>query len=312
MKKKIAIVLAFVLAVGLLVMGVTSGNKSYAKAAQLSIEIPSGVKKENEFKVKVVLDSDVNLYSLDAYLLYDADLLEFVPDSEYVTGSAGVLELKDSFAKETREAEYELTFRALEVGIGEIAFSDVYLVDYADMDYMEVFSNAKSFDIGVNKKVTNDARLAELIIAPGALATEFDSDCFEYDVHVGLDVRQVAISAVAFDEESVIETMMPETLAVGENTITVTVTAQSGTQEIYTIHVYREEIEEELNSETEENMELQNETQFDMDYDEQSQTEETTQATTQAKENVQSENMTEEAIQEEMTSEAENEESVAE
>ena len=235
MRKKIAIFLAIVMVIGLSVMGLARREKAYAKTAQMKIELPESIKKENEFKVKVVLDSDVNLYSIDAYLSYDANLLEFIPDSENVTGSAGILELKDTYEAETKTAEYELAFKALDTGNAQISFSEVYLIDYADMDYIEVVPSAKNFDIGVNKTVAMDARLADLMIAPGELTEEFDPGKLDYEMHVGLDVDMVGISAVPMDEGSIVESEIPEKLKLGENVITIKVTALSGSVNVYTV-----------------------------------------------------------------------------
>lgn len=217
----------------------TNQKTAYAKTAQLSIEIPNSIKKENEFKVRILLDSDVDLYSIDAYISYDAEILEFIPDCEYVTGSAGVLELRDSYEAETKKKEYELTFRALDTGKAQIAFTEVYLIDYADMEYMEVVPSAKNFDIGVNKKEEKDARLADLIVAPGEMTEDFSADKFDYEMNVGMDVDMVCLSAVPMEEGSIVESDVLEKLQPGENTITIKVTALSGNINVYTIKVYK-------------------------------------------------------------------------
>lgn len=262
MKKKMAILLALVLMIGTSVIGATKHEKAYAKTAEMSIEIPKSVKKENEFSIRVVLDSDVNLYSVDAYLSYNPELLEFVPDSDFVTGSAGVLELKDTYDAETKNKEYEITFKALETGKAEISFKEVYLIDYADMDYIEVVPSGKTFDIGVNKTVEMDARLEDLIVAPGELTETFDPDQLDYEMHVGLDVGMVGVSAVPMDEGSVVESVIPEKLVNGKNTITIKVTALSGNINIYTVTVYKEDISEEsfeeLTTESEETDKVEN------------------------------------------------------
>lgn len=246
MKKKLAVLLSFILIIGLSAIGVTSREKAYAKEAQMYLEIAGAVKKENEFKVKVILNSDVELYSIDAYLSYDAELLEFVPDNDKVTGAAGVLELRDTYKEETKNAVYELTFKALETGEAEIALTEVFLIDYADLDYIEVVPSAKHFEIGINKKVAADARLSELILAPGELTESFLPDKLEYEMHVGMDVEMVGISAVPMEEGSVVELEMPEKLLPGENLVVVTVTALSGNVNIYTIKVYREEQQDDI------------------------------------------------------------------
>lgn len=245
MKKKIALLLTFLLVLGLPVMGIRSKDKVYAKEAQMYLEVPESVKKENEFTVNVVLNSDVDLYSVDAYLSYDADLLEFVSKDDCVTGGAGVLEIKDTYNAETKKASYELTFKALDTGKVEIALTDVFLVDYADLDYIEVASSAKNFEIGVNTAEDTDARLSDLIVAPGELTEPFQPGKTEYEMHVGLDVDMIGVSAVPMEEDSVIGLEMPEKLQIGENTVLITVTALSGHVKTYTIKVYREELPEE-------------------------------------------------------------------
>lgn len=249
MKKRLAIILTVVLVVCLSVAGILSGKKTYAKEAQIHLQIPTSVKKENEFKIKVVLESDVDLYSIDAYLSYDAEIMEFVPENALVTGAAGVLELRDTFAEETKKAEYELTFKALDIGEAEVSLTDVYLIDYADLDYIEVVPSTKHFNIAVNKKEETDARLSELIVAPGKFSESFSPNVFEYEMHVGLDVEMLGFSAIPMEEDSVVDLDMPEKLAVGENVITITVTSLSGKVNTYIIKVYREEIVEEMTEE---------------------------------------------------------------
>lgn len=243
MKKKIAVLLSVVLIISLSVLGINANDKAYAKMAEVSLGIPDSVKKGTEFKIIVELDSDVDLYSINAYLSYDAEMLEFVPDDARVTGTDGVLELKDSYGEKTRNASYEITFRPLQTGKTEVELEDVYLIDYADMDYIEVASSAKSFNIGVNGDEESDARLSDLIVAPGDLTEPFLPGKMEYEMHVGLDVEMVGLSAVPMEEDSVVDLDMPEKLKVGENEIRITVTALSGNVKTYILKVYREGLE---------------------------------------------------------------------
>lgn len=248
MRKKLAVLLTLVLIISLSV-GTASHKKAYAKEAQMYLELPESVKKEQEFTVKVILNSDVNLYSIDAYLSYSTETLEFVPDNELVTGTAGVLELKDIYGEETKTAEYELTFKALDTGTAEIRLTDVYLIDYTDLDYITVAPSVKHFDIGINRMVEEDARLEDLIAAPGELTEEFDPDKLDYEMHVGLDVDYVGVSAIPMDEESVVGLEIPEKLVDGENLITITVMALSGNVNTYTIKVIRKDWPEETSEE---------------------------------------------------------------
>lgn len=245
MKKKIAVLLALVLIIGLSVMGGMERNKTYAREAQMYIELPDSIKKENEFKIKVILNSDVNLYSINAYITYNSELLEFVPDNECITGAAGMLEIKDTYAAETKNAVYEITFKAIDTGVVDVALQDIYLIDYENLDYMEVLPSQKQFEIDINQKVETDTRLSDLIIAPGELTEVFSPEQSEYEVHVGMDVEEIGISAIPMDESSVVGLEMPEKLQPGENKIVITVTALSGNVNTYIIKVYREELVEE-------------------------------------------------------------------
>lgn len=254
MRKKLAAALVLVLILGLSVVGMTSQNKAYAKEAQIYLEVPDSVKKENEFTVKVILNSDVNVYSIDAYLSYSTDTLEFIPNSEFVSGTDGVLELKDIYGEETRNAEYEITFKALDTGSAEVALTDVYLIDYVDLDYVEVAPSAKQFEVGINRQVAEDARLMDLIAAPGELTEEFSPDQLDYEMHVDLEVETIGISAIPMNEDSVVALEMPEKLTEGENLVVITVTALSGNVNTYTIKVIRKEWPEEESSEEEDSM----------------------------------------------------------
>lgn len=285
MKKTISIILAIALVLGLSVWGVTSQNKSYAKNAQMHLEVPDNIKKGNEFKVTVVLESDVLLYSIDAYLSYDEELMEFVPNSNYVTGANGVLELKDSYGEETKNATYEITFRALETGTAEIALTDVYLIDYEDLDYIVVTPSAKQFEIGVNHSVAEDARLSELVVAPGEFTEKFDPGVLNYEMHVGLDVTMVGVSAIPMNEGSVVGLEMPDTLQLGENIIKVTVTALSGNVNVYTIKVIREEISESSDEESVDDISVTGENATEATTESAQSTEEVTEAEQSTKEN---------------------------
>lgn len=241
MKKKLAILIAIVLVVGLLVPTFT--KKAYAKQAQMYMELPENVKKEQEIKVKVKLDSDVNLYSVDSYIAYDAEKLEFIPENDLITGTEGVLEIKEAFAEETTVAEYEITFKTLEVGEAFINFTDVYLIDYQDLDYIQVPPTSYSMNIDINNEVAEDARLSDLIVAPGDLSTEFNPNILNYEMYVGMDVDYVGISAFALNEDSIVEVDMPDKLVEGENILSVKVTALSGNVNVYTIKIFKGDYE---------------------------------------------------------------------
>ncbi|MBR1865232.1 MAG: cadherin-like beta sandwich domain-containing protein [Lachnospiraceae bacterium] len=249
MKKKLVVLLTFVLLVGLLATGRMSKDMVYAKTAQMYLELPADIRKETEFQVKVVLDSDAELYSVDAYLSYDADKLEFIPKDDQITGAEGVLELKDIYEQETKQVSYELNFRDLDIGSAEMALQEVYLIDYEDMDYIEVAPSVKRFEIGINQMVEGETGLEELIVAPGELTEPFQSEKTEYTLYVDHSVEQIGVTAVPKEQACTVDLDMAEYLHVGENLVTVTVTAPSGEVRDYIIRVYRETEQSEKDTE---------------------------------------------------------------
>ena len=88
---------------------------------------------------------------------------------------------------------------------------------------------------------SDDATLSYLNVNPGTLIPVFDPDEFNYKVTVAHYVNNIVVDADAncpnYDE---IQIYGYDNLAVGPNIVTVTVTAQDGTQLVYTVTVYRE------------------------------------------------------------------------
>ncbi|MDL2240654.1 cadherin-like beta sandwich domain-containing protein, partial [Bacteroidales bacterium OttesenSCG-928-K22] len=91
------------------------------------------------------------------------------------------------------------------------------------------------------RRLSNDATLLSLLVSEGELDPEFAATEFEYDVIVGADIEEIIITAIAVDENAVItgDTGI-QTLTVGDNVFTITVTAEDGSYQDYTITVLRQ------------------------------------------------------------------------
>ena len=71
---------------------------------------------------------------------------------------------------------------------------------------------------------------------------EFDKNTSEYKITVNHDVTSLDISALAEDSRSRVEITGNGDFKEGENTVTITVTAQNGSTRIYTVNVNRKEL----------------------------------------------------------------------
>ena len=104
---------------------------------------------------------------------------------------------------------------------------------------------AKSLDDFTATAISSDAMLSALSLSAGTLDPAFEGDVFSYTASVGNDVTSTTVSATANDAGASVAINGEDTdelavdLDVGDNAITVTVTAANGDQADYTVTVTR-------------------------------------------------------------------------
>ncbi len=87
---------------------------------------------------------------------------------------------------------------------------------------------------------SSNADLASLALSAGSLTPQFDKDVLAYTATVDNDVESLRVTAVAADaERATVVVTGGDNLQVGENILTVKVTAEDGTEKTYTIRVTR-------------------------------------------------------------------------
>ena len=136
----------------------------------------------------------------------------------------------------------EMTFTAIAGGSDAVTVSDIgYFNDVVYYSGNETISK----DVTV---VSNDNTLSSLTI--GGVSVPIDGLTDFYTITVPNDVTSVDLSYVLSDvSASVTSIVAPEELAIGENTVTITVVAENGEERTYTITVVREGEEEEEETE---------------------------------------------------------------
>ncbi len=88
---------------------------------------------------------------------------------------------------------------------------------------------------------SNNKALKSLTVAPGELTPAFDAETTKYNMQVEQGITEVTIEALAEDEKAKIEVAGNKELKLGENTVTIKVTAEDETVRTYTIIVLRGE-----------------------------------------------------------------------
>lgn len=97
----------------------------------------------------------------------------------------------------------------------------------------------RTYTLSVSKAASSNNALASLL-ADQTFTPIFEKDTLNYSATVSNEVTTINIQAVAEDPNATVTGVGTHNLAVGTNTIEVTVTAEDTTFRIYTIEVYRE------------------------------------------------------------------------
>lgn len=236
---------------------ILSINTITAKAASATIKLSTDSKvvtKGNTITVSLRVDTKEAIGEIEGYLSYDSDILEFVGADKSISGGDGVLRVAEtSDENPVSKKTYNMKFKAKEVGVGEIAFSDKpFVYNYDNGKEMSVSNNQISINVKTTKLLSTETSLSELKISPGELTPKFDSYVYEYSALVGSNVSSLVISANAKNQNASIKVKGNNDLKEGKNTIILTVKAESGDTKDYAIYVEKEAVKTENGNDSKE------------------------------------------------------------
>lgn len=239
----------------LLAVWLSIGTAETAQAAVATIELQTEsetVKAGDEFEVTLSITAQPEegettqaaaIGDFEAFLLYDADVIEFVTAPSCITGGAGMLRIADLGAGSSYGSrKYVLRFVALERGTAELSFYGMPLVyTYGGIDAMPVSGNALVVAVEAAEGASDNANLSALKVNPGKLSPAFATTIREYEVSVPYETEMIVVSALTEDENARVGVNGSTELKVGRNTAVVTVTAEDGTEKRYYLYVTRQE-----------------------------------------------------------------------
>ena len=248
-------ILTVILAV---VMCLNFGTIDSKAAASVSIALSSSsVSIGGSVSATVsVSGSDVSAY--DIYVSYDASVLQYNSGSgaAQANGGGGTVRLVGTGAGSTT-----LSFTAIGNGSCYISTSgtECYDINYNQLaishagasvtvatptnnDNNDNNDNNQNNDDKEDTTTEEDGRssncnLKSLKISPGTLEPAFSPSTTSYFVQVDEDVTSMVVSAVAEDEKATTAVRGAGLIEPGENTVTVTVTAENGAVKVYTLKV---------------------------------------------------------------------------
>lgn len=220
-----------------LISGLSEPDKVYAATANVAVGSASG-EVGSEVTVTVTMSSSEEIWATEVYISYDTSVVEAV--SGYDTGGNGLVKWidTDSFKSKSRT----LTFKIKTAGTASITVGQGTNLAGSD-GYMTVTSSAGTITGKAPVTYSTNNNLASLKIDPGVLSPAFSSGTTTYTTAVGADVEKLTVSAVPEDSKAKVS-ISGTKMDMGNNTTTITVTAEDGSKKVYTIYTTRGSVEE--------------------------------------------------------------------
>ncbi len=202
-------------------------------------------------EVKLTISADATIGDFEAFLSYDDTIFEFYSAASCITGGAGFLKVSDIGASPSaQERTYRIWFKALTQGECEVAIYDRPVVYcYTDGTEMSVTGVNKIFSVLPSFSASDNNRLSALYLVdnqPKAieLTPAFSQEVQTYQGVVPFEATMVIVSAIAEDSLADVKVEGGKNLAVGNNEVLITVTAENGSKRVYTVYINRAEYAE--------------------------------------------------------------------
>ena len=205
-------------------------------AAKATIAFSSKSPKVNDaVTVTVTVSGGEAMYSTEFSVSYNPDVLRF-ESGDSASGGAGVVKVAGLPSGAAKQS-YSLKFTAIAAGSSSFQASGVAYYESTEDSIgasatMTVSDAAKS----------DNANLKSLSLSKGTLSPKFSASKTSYTATVATSVTEVKVYATAQDSGAKVEIAGESKLKDGENVRTVTVTAPSGAQKVYTIKITRSDL----------------------------------------------------------------------
>lgn len=238
MKKLLSLILILAFLLSFAVINVNA-------ACSLSVSpSKSTVYVGDTFSVTFTFTGGVAIGSADVIIDFNTNRFQYVSISGGMKGLATnvngrIIKISDYDATNTSKTyKFTITFKALTVGSGAISVSSS---DISDTDYNSLGAPTGSTTVSVKQEnKSNNANLKWLTVPKGCtLVPKFSKDVTNYTCTVPGSVTSFPMDWEAEDKGATTKVSSGYQLKVGENTRTVTVTAQDGTKKVYTVKITR-------------------------------------------------------------------------
>lgn len=228
--KWIALVMALTL-----VLGLTTLRGHAAQSCTVTFSDPT-VTVGQTFTVNVKVTGAVAIATVKVN--FDPTYLQFVSGDLGYGRCEGTTVIMDKENMGSGNLSFSMTFKALKTGKTTINNYENFIVD-SNEELMNVTPGWSSVTINAKPTASGNNNLSALSISPGTLSPGFSAGTTSYRASVSNSTTSVAVSARAADSKAKVAVWGNTGLRVGDNTVTVQVTAENGSKKTYTITVNR-------------------------------------------------------------------------
>lgn len=240
MKKFISLFVSAIILFSVFVSSVNAAGNTIIHFSSNTITIGNNV------NVTVTITAPQEMKGLDYILSYDSEKLTYVSSSHEqinpnLAGRISVIDEPNNTSK-----SYTFVFKSKAVGSANISIKDGECVASVIVDGKATDTPLTGAGANLTVKdveLSNNANLKSLSLSAGNISPKFNANRTNYTASVPYETDKITFYATASDANNAkvsgISPNMP--LKVGANTFNITVTAQNGSQKIYTVIVTRRE-----------------------------------------------------------------------
>lgn len=228
--KWIALVMALTL-----VLSLTTPQGRAAQSCTVTFSDPT-VTVGQTFTVNVRVTGAVAIATVKVN--FDPTYLQFVSGDLGYGRCEGTTVIMDKENMGSGNLSFSMTFKALKTGKTTINNYENFIVD-SNEELMNVTPGWSTVTINAPYTASGNNNLSSLSISPGTLSPGFSAGTTSYSASVSNATTSVAVSAKAADGKAKVAVWGNTGLDVGNNTVTVQVTAENGSKKTYTITVNR-------------------------------------------------------------------------
>lgn len=202
----------------------------------------SSVTVGDSVSVSVTL-SVPNMYATDLRINYDNNILTYVSGAS--SGGAGIVNIVEALSGESQKT-FTVEFKAAQAGSCTVSVTgSVGYQETTDAMAEEVAIDGASATLSVNDvTLSSNANLKSLRLSAGSLSPRFSASTTSYTANVQKSVTDCKIYATTADPDAKVAISGSSALNIGANQRTITVTAPSGAQKVYTVTINRSDVDE--------------------------------------------------------------------